>query len=40
MSFKEELLKKTEYVNSIIEKYLPEEDGYQKEIFEAMNYIH
>ena len=38
MSFKEELLKKTEYVNSIIEKYLPEEDGYQKEIFEAMNY--
>lgn len=38
MEFKEELLSKTEYVNNIIREYYPKEEGYQKIIFEAMNY--
>ncbi len=38
MDFKEELLKKTEYVNTILRSYYPEEKGFQSIIFEAMNY--
>lgn len=38
MDFKEELLKRTEYVNSVLKEYMPAEEGHQKEIFEAMNY--
>ncbi len=38
MSFKEELKQKTKEAEQIIEKFLPEEIGYQKTIFESMNY--
>ena len=38
MDFKEELLSKTEYVNNVIREFYPKEEGYQKVIFEAMNY--
>ena len=38
MDFELELASRVEYVNSVIEKYLPEETGFQKTIFEAMNY--
>lgn len=38
MNFKEELQKKVEHIESIIRKYLPEEEGYQKTVLEAMNY--
>ena len=38
MDFELELSSRVEYVNSVIEKYLPEETGFQKTIFEAMNY--
>ena len=38
MDFKEELLNKTEFVNNVLREYYPKEDGYQKIIFEAMNY--
>ncbi|MBQ5918625.1 MAG: polyprenyl synthetase family protein [Lachnospiraceae bacterium] len=38
MDFKEELLEKTEYVNNILRSYYPKEEGFQKVIFEAMNY--
>lgn len=33
-----EIAKKAEEINRIIEKFLPKEEGYQKTIFEAMNY--
>lgn len=36
--FSDELLQKTEYVQDIIYRFLPEETGYQKVIMEAMNY--
>lgn len=36
--FKEERDNKVLEIESIIKKYLPEETGYQKKIFEAMNY--
>lgn len=38
MSFKEDLDKKVEQIESVIKKYLPEETGYQKTVIEAMNY--
>ena len=38
MDFKEELLKKTEYVNNVLRSYYPKEEGFQSIIFEAMNY--
>lgn len=38
MNYKEELNKKTSYIETVIRKYLPAEEGYQKTIFQAMNY--
>lgn len=38
MNFENELTSKCAYVEEVIRKYLPEEEGYQKEIMEAMNY--
>lgn len=38
MNFKQELSEKTEHIEAIIKKYLPEETGYQKTVLEAMNY--
>ncbi|MBO5371996.1 MAG: polyprenyl synthetase family protein [Lachnospiraceae bacterium] len=38
MSIHEEMDCRIENIESIIKKYLPEESGYQKTIFEAMNY--
>ena len=35
---REELKKRTGEVESIVDSYLPAEEGYQKTIFEAMNY--
>ncbi len=34
----QEIAKRVEEINQIIEQYLPKEEGYQKTIFEAMNY--
>ncbi|MCI5855855.1 MAG: polyprenyl synthetase family protein [Agathobacter sp.] len=34
----QEIAKRVEEINQIIERYLPKEEGYQKTIFEAMNY--
>lgn len=36
--FMEELQKKAEHINEVIEKFLPAEEGQQRIIFEAMNY--
>ena len=38
MTFNEELEIKVKYIESVIEKYLPEEKGYAKTVIEAMNY--
>ncbi|SFR67485.1 polyprenyl synthetase family protein [Anaeromicropila populeti] len=38
MNFREELSNRTEYIEKVIKKYLPEEKGQQKTIFQAMNY--
>ena len=38
MEMREELKKRTGEVESIVDSYLPAEEGYQKTIFEAMNY--
>ncbi|QHQ63838.1 polyprenyl synthetase family protein [Anaerocolumna sedimenticola] len=38
MNFREELDKRVNYIEAIIKEYLPEEEGYQKRIYEAMNY--
>ena len=38
MTFRDELAKRTEEVQEIIYRYLPEENGYQKTLLEAMNY--
>lgn len=38
MSFKEEYQKRTELIEDILEKYLPEQKGYQRIIMEAMEY--
>ena len=38
MNFSKELLAETEYVNRVIAKYLPAEEGFQKTVISAMNY--
>lgn len=38
MSFREEYQKRIEYIESILKKYLPRQEGYQKIIMEAMEY--
>ncbi|WMJ90778.1 polyprenyl synthetase family protein [Anaerocolumna sp. MB42-C2] len=38
MNFRDELNKRVSYIETIIKEYLPEETGYQKRIYEAMNY--
>lgn len=38
MDFKSELKIRTEEIESIISKFLPKEEGYQKTVIEAMNY--
>ena len=38
MDIKIEIANRVESINQILEKYLPEEEGFQKTIFEAMNY--
>lgn len=38
MSFQDKLAKSQDEVNQIIKKYLPAEEGFQKVIFESMNY--
>lgn len=34
----QEITKRVEQINRVIERYLPKEEGYQRTIFEAMNY--
>ena len=38
MDFRKEMTDRTAYVNEVINSYLPAEEGYQKTVFEAMNY--
>lgn len=38
MNFNEELRRKTEQIETIIGRYLPPEEGYQKVVLQAMNY--
>ncbi len=38
MDIRTEIQKRTEEIDSIIEQYLPAEEGYQKTVMEAMNY--
>ena len=38
MDFKAELMKRTEIIENILKDAAPKEEGYQKTIFEAMNY--
>ena len=38
MNFNEELKKRVDYANSVLAKYLPEENGFSKELAKAMNY--
>ena len=38
MEMREELVQRTREVEQIVEKFLPEESGYQKTVLEAMNY--
>lgn len=38
MNFKEEMTKRTERIEKVLEKYLPKEEGWQKNVIEAMNY--
>ncbi|MCI8464867.1 MAG: polyprenyl synthetase family protein [Lachnospiraceae bacterium] len=38
MNFKQELEQKVEEIEKLLRKFLPEETGFQKTIFEAMNY--
>ena len=38
MDFSEKLQKRVDEISEIVSKYMPEEKGYQKIIFEAMNY--
>lgn len=38
MAFKDELKIKSAYIEDILKKYMPKEEGYQKTIFKAMNY--
>ena len=38
MNFSEELKKRTEEIEGILERYLPREEGFQRTVLEAMNY--
>lgn len=38
VTFKEQLIQRTEEVQDVIYRYLPAEEGYQKTVLEAMNY--
>ena len=38
MTFNEELNIKVQYIGSVLDKYIPEEEGYAKTVIEAMNY--
>ena len=38
VTFRDELTKRTEEVQKTVYQYLPEENGYQKTLLEAMNY--
>ena len=38
MGFKDELEKRTQEIEDILKVAVPKEEGYQKTIFEAMNY--
>ena len=38
MSFKEEQTKRVETIEEILKKYLPEQEGHQKVIMDAMEY--
>lgn len=38
MNFKEQMRQRAESIEEIIKKYLPQEEGYQKTVLEAMNY--
>lgn len=38
MAFKEELKTKSIYIEEVLNKYMPKEEGYQETIFKAMNY--
>lgn len=38
MSFKDELSRRIEEIENIIQEYLPKEEGFQKTVIEAMNY--
>lgn len=38
MTFNEELNLKVQYIESVLDKYVPEEEGYAKTVIEAMNY--
>ena len=38
MAFKEDLKTKSAYIEGLLKQYMPKEEGYQKTIFEAMNY--
>ncbi|MFR3071779.1 MAG: polyprenyl synthetase family protein [Paeniclostridium sp.] len=38
MAFKEDLKTKSAYIEILLNEYMPKEEGYQKTIFEAMNY--
>ena len=38
MEFEKQLKQKVEEIEAILEEYLPEETGFQKTLFEAMNY--
>lgn len=38
MNFKEELAQRTEAAEEVLKRYLPKEEGFQKQVLEAMNY--
>ena len=38
MNFNKEQANRIEYIETVIKNYLPKEEGFQKTIFEAMNY--
>lgn len=38
MNFKEELRIRTDYADNVVKEFLPEEEGFNKELCEAMNY--
>lgn len=38
MNYNQELVSRQNYINDVLEKYLPSENGFQKTVLEAMNY--